>query len=42
MFESCQKPPEWFMRPKIAEMIVDAVENGEDIFVEKEDNAFPK
>lgn len=33
MFESCQKPPEWFMRPKIAEMIVDAVKNGEEVFV---------
>ncbi len=42
IFESCQKPPEWFMRPKIAEMIVDAVKNGEDVFVEKEDNTFPK
>ncbi len=33
MFEAGQIPPEWFMRPEISQMIVDAVKNGEEVFV---------
>jgi len=33
MFESGKLPPEWFMRPEISQMIVDAVKNGEEVFV---------
>ena len=33
MFEQGELPPQWFMRPEIAQMIVDAVKNGEEVFV---------
>tara|TARA_Y100000310_G_scaffold345402_1_gene464501 strand:+ start:8926 stop:11175 length:2250 start_codon:yes stop_codon:yes gene_type:complete len=33
MFESGETPPEWFMRPEISQIIVKAVQNGEEVFV---------
>lgn len=33
MFEAQKTPPEWFMRPEISRMIVDAVKKGEEVFV---------
>jgi ATP sulfurylase len=33
MFESGETPPVWFMRPEISKIIVDAVVNGEEVFV---------
>lgn len=36
MFEAQQVPPEWFMRPEISQMIVDAVKRGEEVFVRGE------
>ena len=35
MFEAGQAPPEWFMRPEISQIIIDAVKKGEEVFVEK-------
>ncbi len=35
MFESGEKPPEWFMRPEISEMIVGYVNKGEEVFVKE-------
>lgn len=32
MFEKGEMPPEWFMRPEISQLIVDAVKKGEDVF----------
>jgi ATP sulfurylase len=34
MFERGERPPEWFMRPEIAEEIIGAIGNGEEVFVE--------
>jgi len=39
MFESGQQPPSWFMRPEISQMILDSVKNGDDVFVNKEDES---
>ncbi len=33
MFESGERPPEWFMRPEIAQIVLDAVEKQEEVFV---------
>lgn len=33
MIESGQAPPEWFMRPEISAMIIDALKNHEEVFV---------
>ncbi len=33
MFEQGKIPPEWFMRPEISQMIVEAIKNGEEVFV---------
>jgi pyruvate kinase len=33
MFEEGKQPPEWFMHPKISQMIIDSLKNGEDVFV---------
>lgn len=33
MFERGEIPPEWFMRPEISKLIVDAVHKGEEVFV---------
>lgn len=33
MFKMGQSPPEWFMRPEIAEIILDALRRGEEVFV---------
>ncbi len=35
LFEQGLQPPEWFMRPEISIIIVDAVKKGEDVFVKK-------
>lgn len=32
-FERGEVPPDWFMRPEIAQIIVDAIKNGEEVFV---------
>ena len=34
MFKSGQKPPEWFMRPEISEMILERIKNNLPVFVE--------
>ena len=34
MFLEGKQPPEWFMRPEISQMIIDAVKNGEEVFVD--------
>ena len=36
MFERGELPPGWFMRPEIAQMILEAMQNGEPVFVEAE------
>ncbi len=36
LFEKLELPPAWFMRPEIAQMIVDSVKKGEDVFVKGE------
>ena len=33
MLENGELPPEWFMRPEIARMIVDSIQKGEEVFV---------
>ncbi len=33
MFESKQQPPDWFMRPEISQIILDAIAKGEQVFV---------
>ncbi len=33
MFEAGELPPSWFMQPDISGMIIDAVKNGEEVFV---------
>ncbi len=33
MFERREAPPEWFMRPEISQIILDALANGEEVFV---------
>lgn len=33
LFESGERPPEWFMRVEISEMIIEALNKGEDVFV---------
>ncbi len=33
MFERGEQPPEWFMRPEISSIILDAVKKGEEVFV---------
>ena len=33
MFLEGRTPPDWFMRPEISQMIVSAIENGEEVFV---------
>ncbi len=33
LFEALEVPPEWFMRPEISSIIVDALRNKEDVFV---------
>jgi ATP sulfurylase len=33
MFEQGKIPPAWFMRPEIAKIILEAVKNGEEVFV---------
>jgi sulfate adenylyltransferase len=39
MIEKGEQPPEWFMRPEISQMILNASNSGEEVFVsEKEDN----
>ena len=35
IFEQGKMPPEWFMRPEISQMIVDAFKNGEEVFVKE-------
>lgn len=35
MFEQGELPPAWFMRPEISKMIVDAIKNGEEVFVKE-------
>jgi len=32
-FERGEAPPAWFMRPKISQMIIDAIKHGEEVFV---------
>ncbi|MDH3692422.1 MAG: sulfate adenylyltransferase, partial [Gammaproteobacteria bacterium] len=34
MFERKEAPPSWFMRPEISEMILQAINNGEQVFVD--------
>jgi pyruvate kinase len=34
MFSSGEKPPDWFMRPEIADIILTALENGDQVFEE--------
>ncbi len=36
MLEKGELPPEWFMRPEISQMIVDALKQGEEVFVKDE------
>jgi sulfate adenylyltransferase len=36
MFERHEVPPEWFMRPEISSIILQALKNEEDVFVKKE------
>jgi len=33
MFEAQQQPPEWFMRPEISSIIIEAIKNKEEVFV---------
>jgi sulfate adenylyltransferase len=33
MFEAGAAPPDWFMRPEIAQIILDAMKKGEEVFV---------
>ncbi len=33
-FQRGEAPPDWFMRPEIARMVLDAIEAGEEVFVE--------
>jgi sulfate adenylyltransferase len=33
MFLQGETPPGWFMRPEISQLIVNAIENGEEVFV---------
>ena len=33
MFEQGEIPPAWFMRPEISTLIIDAIKNGEEVFV---------
>lgn len=35
LFESGETPPEWFMRPEIAQIIVNSVKQGEEVFVKR-------
>lgn len=35
IFTSGKKPPSWFMRPQISEIIAKAIKNGDKVFVEK-------
>lgn len=35
MFEKGERPPEWFMRPEISDIIVAALRNKEDVFVKE-------
>ncbi|KKU14070.1 MAG: Pyruvate kinase [Parcubacteria group bacterium GW2011_GWC2_45_7] len=35
LFESGELPPEWFIRPEIAQMIKKAIEQGEEVFVKE-------
>ncbi len=35
MFEQQTSPPEWFMRPEISRLILDAKKNGEEIFIKE-------
>lgn len=36
MLEKAEMPPEWFMRPEISSMLVDAIKKGEEVFVKEE------
>lgn len=36
MFMTGNKPPSWFMRPEISNIILEAVKNGEQVFEERE------
>jgi pyruvate kinase len=36
MFEKGETPPEWFMRPEISKLILDAIKRGEEVFVPPE------
>ncbi len=36
MFEDGKAPPEWFMRPEISKMILDALRKGKEVFVREE------
>jgi sulfate adenylyltransferase len=36
LFERGQPPPSWFMRPEISQIILDAINRGEEIFVKPE------
>ena len=33
MLENLEKPPEWFMRPEISELIIESLKNNEEVFV---------
>jgi pyruvate kinase len=38
MFKNGIKPPEWFMRPEISEIIINKLKNNEKVFVEEENS----
>jgi len=38
MFETGERPPEWFIRPEISDLILSAISGGEEVFVPKDGN----
>jgi len=36
MFEKGEMPPDWFMRPEVSRIILDAIESGEQVFVKSD------